>query len=220
LDNGIFYEFVPFNDENFDEDRDIRPQAKTFTIGEVEENTEYAVLISTCAGAWRYLIGDVIKFTSKEKCEILITGRTKHFISVCGEHLSIENMNAAISHVAAKLKIDIREFTVAGIPYNTMFAHQWYIGTEDRIEPEKIKIELDQKLKELNRDYNTRRGLSLQEVFVEVIPSEIFYKYHKLTGKEGGQNKFPRVISGEKLHSWQKFIEKEKVHYHKETITY
>jgi hypothetical protein len=220
LDNGVFFEFVPFTEENFDEDRDIKPGAKTLTIGEVEENVEYAVLISTCSGAWRYLIGDVVKFTSKEQCEILITGRTKHFLSVCGEHLSIENLNAAISYVAGKLKIDIREFTVAGIPHNTLFAHQWFIGTEDRIDAELLKQELDQKLKELNRDYNTRRGLSLQEVFVEVVPSEIFYKYHKLIGKEGGQNKFPRVISGEKLENWQLFIEKEKVHYHKETITY
>ncbi len=76
-------------------------------------------LLSTCAGAWRYLIGDVIKFVSLEESEIMITGRTKHFLSLCGEHLSVDNMNKAIELVSDELNIDIKEFTVAGVPYES-----------------------------------------------------------------------------------------------------
>ena len=89
---------------------------KRLLIDEVEEGKEYAILLSTCAGAWRYLIGDVIKFTSLEECEIVITGRTKHFLSLCGEHLSVDNMNKAIELVANDFNINIPEFAVAGIP--------------------------------------------------------------------------------------------------------
>ena len=87
LNNGSFYEFIPFPDENFDEDGNMLENPKTLMIDEVEENVEYALLISTCSGAWRYLIGDTIKFVSKADSEIVITGRTKHFLSLCGEHL-------------------------------------------------------------------------------------------------------------------------------------
>src|SRR5690606_21417205 len=125
--NGIFYEFVPFEEKNFNSAGEIRQDAETLLIDEVEEGKEYALLLSTCAGAWRYLIGDVIRFTSTEECEIVITGRTKHFLSLCGEHLSVDNMNKAIEIVADELNINVREFTVSGIPHNSLFAHQWYI---------------------------------------------------------------------------------------------
>src|SRR5690606_30169170 len=112
-----------------------------------------AMLISTCAGAWRYLIGDVIKFTSKNEHEIVITGRTKHFLSLCGEHLSVDNMNKAVELVAEELDIVIKEFTVAGIPHQSLFAHQWYIGVDEPVDPGQFKALLDARLKELNDDY-------------------------------------------------------------------
>src|SRR5690606_20231362 len=124
--NGIFYEFVPFEEKNFNSQGEILPDAETLLIDEVEEGKEYAILLSTCAGAWRYLIGDVIRFTSVEESEIVITGRTKHFLSLCGEHLSVDNMTRAIGMVADELNISVREFTVAGIPHDSLFAHQWY----------------------------------------------------------------------------------------------
>ncbi len=86
----------------------------------IEEGKEYALLLSSCAGAWRYLIGDVIKFVSIEESEIIITGRTKHFLSLCGEHLSVDNMNKAIELVSNELNINIPEFAVAGIPHQTL----------------------------------------------------------------------------------------------------
>ena len=205
--NGIFYEFVPFEDKNFDSNGEVRPDAETLLIDEVEEGKEYALLLSTCAGAWRYIIGDVIKFTSLEESEIVITGRTKHFLSLCGEHLSVDNMNKAIELVANDLNIAIQEFTVAGIPHQSLFAHHWFIGTDDRVDPKVVKDKLDQHLKILNDDYAVERSAALKEVFVDVLPVNTFYSWMKSKGKVGGQNKFPRVMKKAQLDEWQSFLQ-------------
>ena len=120
----IFFEFVPFDDENFDHNGDLTDKAVPLLINQVEQGKDYALLISTSAGTWRYLIGDTIRFTDTAKCEIVITGRTKHFLSLVGEHLSVENMNKAIQLASEKFNISIPEFTVAGLPYNNFFCHQ------------------------------------------------------------------------------------------------
>jgi hypothetical protein len=209
LNNGIFHEFVPFTDANFDEDGNIRDTAETLKIDEVEEGKDYAILISTCAGAWRYLIGDVIRFVSKEESEIIITGRTKHYLSLCGEHLSVDNMNKAIELASEELNVNVREFTVLGVPHDNLFGHHWYIGTSDEVSPEAFKKALDIHLKELNDDYAVERNHALKEVKVTLLPSSLFYDWMKEQGKEGGQNKFPRVLKGEKSSLWQDFL-KEK----------
>jgi len=206
LDNGIFMEFVPFNDENFDMDNNIKSTAKAFTIKEVKEGEEYALLISSCAGAWRYLLGDTIRFTSVERCEIIITGRTKHFLSLCGEHLSQDNMNRAIQMLEDEYNIEVREFTVAGITHDSMFAHKWYIGTDNQIDPVIVKTKIDEYLKILNDDYRVERIAAIRDVFAEVLPCEVFYNWMKLKGKEGAQNKFPRVLKNEKLTDWEEFL--------------
>ena len=156
LDNGIFFEFVPFNNENFDEDGDIKPNAKIFMIDGVQENIDYAILISTVAGTWRYLIGDTLKFTNKKEAEIIITGRTKHYISMCGEHLSVDNMNTAIKHICQDLNINIKEFAVAGIPYGKLFAHEWFIGCDDVVDKKLVKEKIDFYLSKYNDDYKTK----------------------------------------------------------------
>lgn len=207
LNNGIFYEFVPFEEKNFDASGEIKPDAETVLIDEVEEGREYALLLSTCAGAWRYLIGDVIKFVSLEESEIVITGRTKHFLSLCGEHLSVDNMNKAVELVGDELNIAIREFTVAGIPHDSLFAHHWYIGTDDVVEPDTVRDKLDECLKKLNDDYAVERSAALRDVFVEVLPTKAFYDWMELKGKVGGQNKFPRVMKKTQLEDWEKFLE-------------
>jgi hypothetical protein len=205
--NGIFYEFVPFEDRNFDNNGEIKPDAETFTIDEVEEGKEYALLLSTCAGAWRYLIGDVIKFTSLEEGEIVITGRTKHFLSLCGEHLSVDNMNKAIELVANDLNIAIPEFTVAGIPHESLFAHHWYIGTDDKADAKVVKEKLDQHLKILNDDYAVERSAALKDVFVDVLPVDTFYNWMESKGKVGGQHKFPRVMKRAQHEEWRTFLQ-------------
>ncbi|MFH1120080.1 MAG: GH3 auxin-responsive promoter family protein [Bacteroidota bacterium] len=209
LDNGLFYEFVPFNEENFDTDGEIRQNATSCTIDCVEEGKEYALLLSSCAGAWRYLIGDTIKFTSKALSEIVITGRTKHFLNLCGEHLSQENMNRAIQLLEEQLNIPVPEFTVAGIEHDSMFAHKWYLGTTKdpaTIDLQAIRERIDQNLKDLNDDYRVERIAAIREVIIEVLPLHLFYDYMKLRGKEGGQNKFPRVIKNEKLAHWEAYL--------------
>jgi hypothetical protein len=164
-------------------------------------------LLSTCAGAWRYLIGDVIRFTSVEESEIVITGRTKHFLSLCGEHLSVDNMNKAIECVANELNIDIKEFTVAGIPHGSLFAHHWFIGTDNKIDGRLLKERLDHFLKELNDDYAVERSAALRDVYVDVVPTRKFYAWMESKGKVGGQNKFPRVLKSAQLEDWQNFIQ-------------
>ncbi len=206
LNNGIFYEFVPFEDENFDANGDIKPDVKTLLIDEVEEGKEYALLLSTCAGAWRYLIGDVIKFISLEDSEIVITGRTKHFLSLCGEHLSVENMNKAVELVSNEMNIVIQEFTVAGIPHDSLFAHHWYIGTDDKIDIKILREKLDNHLKVLNDDYAVERSAALKDVYVDVLPIKTFYDWMEHKGKVGGQNKFPRVMKRVQLEEWQAFL--------------
>src|SRR5215472_2893363 len=113
----LFLEFVPFDNKNFDQDGNLVANPETLMIHEVEEGRDYAILLSTSAGAWRYLIGDTVRFTDKERCEIIITGRTRHYLSLVGEHLSVDNMNRAIQLVSEELNISIPEFTVAGVPH-------------------------------------------------------------------------------------------------------
>ncbi|HCW09326.1 MAG TPA: GH3 auxin-responsive promoter [Cytophagales bacterium] len=206
LNNGLFYEFVPFEDKNFLPSGDIKPDAETLLIDQVEEGKEYALLLSTCAGAWRYIIGDVIKFTSVEESEIVITGRTKHFLSLCGEHLSVDNMNKAIEMVSDELNISIPEFTVAGIPHDNLFAHHWYVGTNDKVDAKVLRDKIDNHLKELNDDYAVERSAALKEVVVQVLPLKKFHDYLGAKGKVGGQNKFPRVMKNAQLEEWLDFI--------------
>ncbi len=206
LNNGIFYEFIPFNEHNFDSSGKLRENHEALMIDQVAEGVEYALLISTCAGAWRYIIGDVIRFVSKEDSEIIITGRTKHFLSLCGEHLSVDNMTKAVSIVSDQLNILIKEFTVAGNAYESLFAHHWYIGTDDEVDAKKLKERIDQVLKELNDDYKVERSAALKEIFVDIVPTKYFYRWLKKQGKEGGQTKFPRVIKDRQLESWNEFL--------------
>jgi hypothetical protein len=209
LDNGIFFEFVPFTEKNFDAEGTIVETPETYHIGQVQENVEYALLLTTCAGAWRYLIGDVIKFTSLDRYEIIITGRTKHFLSLCGEHLSQDNMNRAIELVSGELNIHIKEFTVAGINYETLFAHHWFIGTDDKVDTFLLRTRIDETLKILNDDYRIERTAALKEVIVDVLPSHIFYDYMESQGKIGGAFKFPRVMKSAKLKDWENYLEEK-----------
>ncbi|MBI2270090.1 MAG: GH3 auxin-responsive promoter family protein [Bacteroidetes bacterium] len=206
MNNGIFYEFVPFTDDNFDADGTMKPNPVALHVGQVQEDVEYAILLSTCAGAWRYLIGDTIKFTSLEHYEIKITGRTKHFLSLCGEQLSQDNMNQAIKIVSDELNIDIKEFSVAGINFESLFAHRWYIGTDEKVDANELKKKIDEQLKVLNDDYRVERIAALKEIFVEVLPANVFYDWMRKIGKEGGQNKFPRVLKKEKLIDWENYL--------------
>jgi hypothetical protein len=211
LNNNIFFEFVPFDDENFDSDGNMLPEPTAYMIHEIEENRDYAILISTNAGAWRYAIGDTIRLIDKEKSEIIITGRTKHFLSLVGEHLSVDNMNKAIEMASEELNVFIPEFTVAGVPHGNFFAHQWYIATDDQVDAETLCNLIDEKLKLLNDDYEVERKHALRDVKVDVLPEQVFMDFMRAKGKIGGQHKFPRVLKGKMLEEWQLFLKKQVV---------
>ncbi len=207
LNEGIFFEFVPFNEENFDEEGNIRPEAKAYMVHEVVENINYAIVISTSAGAWRYLLGDVVCFTDTIENEMIVTGRTRLFLSLCGEHLSTENMNKAIQTVSQKLGLNIKEFTVTGFKYKNLFAHKWYIGIErDYADNEEIRRIIDETLCLVNDDYAVERTSALKEIFVETLPNKTFIEYMRFQGKEGAMNKFPRVLKNHMLEDWEQFL--------------
>ncbi|MCI5058016.1 MAG: GH3 auxin-responsive promoter family protein [Flavobacteriales bacterium] len=207
LNNGIFYEFVPFNDENFDGNGELKENAKALTISQVEKGKEYAILMSTVSGLWRYLIGDTVKFTNVEKAQILITGRTKSFLSMCGEHLSVDNMNMAISQTAQDFGVVCKEYTVIGKSQGRAFSHHWYLGLDNtKINKQSFLEKLDEKLKALNDDYATERDHVLKDLTIELLPVSTFNNWMKAKNKMGGQHKFPRVLKGNLIAEWEDFV--------------
>ena len=207
LNNNIFFEFVPFDDNNFDSEGNMKENPEAKMIHEVEEDKEYALLMSTNAGAWRYQLGDTIRFVDSKRCEVAITGRTKQFLSLVGEHLSVDNMNKAIQMVSEEMNISIPEYTVAGIPHGNFFAHKWYVACNDNCDAETVRKKIDQHLRVLNDDYAVERDSALKEVFLEKLPEEKFLKFMELKGKLGSQHKFPRVMKGKMGEEWNKFLE-------------
>ncbi len=207
----IFMEFIPFNTENFDANGNVVAKPKVLMIHEVEEGKDYALVISTNAGAWRYLIGDTIRFTDKEKCEIIITGRTKHFLNVVGEHLSVDNMNKAIEVAAQELNIGISEFTVAAEPNGSLFSHHWYVASNDHVNSEALMASIDRHLKEINDDYAVERKTALKKVYLDVLSEDQFLQFMQSVKKVGGQHKFPRVLKGKMLDDWKAFVETQLV---------
>ena len=115
-------------------------------------------------------------------------------------------MNKAIQSASEHFNIEIQEFTVAGIPYHNLFAHQWFIGSNAEIDEITLKDFIDTKLKELNDDYQVERTAALKDIFVKVLPTQVFLDWMKNNGKFGGQNKFARVMKGDNLISWQNYL--------------
>ncbi|WP_372746793.1 GH3 auxin-responsive promoter family protein [Lutibacter sp.] len=191
LDYGIFYEFIPmdaFNDEN----------SVAIPLSKVQLNVNYAIVITTNGGLWRYLIGDTVKFTCLEPYRIRITGRTKHFINVFGEELIIENAENALKQACVKTGAEVSEFTVAPIfmTENKTGGHEWLI--EFKRLPKNINYFtelLDNALKANNSDYEAKRynNLTLAMPKINIARNELFYDWLKKQGKLGGQHKIPRL---------------------------
>ena len=206
LNNGIFHEFIPFNEQNFDADGQLKGNPKTFAVHEVEEGVEYALVMSTCGGTWRYVIGDTVRFTDAVRKEIIITGRTKHFLSVTGEHLSVDNMNQGIRHASETMDVDVKEFVVAAVKTPKGFIHRWYVGSDSVVNAAAFVELLDSHLCAINDDYATERKAVLGDPQLEIIPSQLFYEFLKSKGKIGGQAKFPRVMKTEQFTEWEHFV--------------
>ena len=191
LDYGIFYEFIPMDSYGKEEQRAI-------PIWEVRTGINYAMVISTNAGLWRYKIGDTVRFTSLDPYRIRITGRTKHHINAFGEDLIIENAEEALEQVCKKTGSEIKDYTAAPIFMNgtEKGSHEWII--EFRRAPENLNyfIELmDNALKSLNSDYEAKRynNITLKMPRVHMAREDLFYDWLKSKNKLGGQHKIPRL---------------------------
>jgi hypothetical protein len=207
LGNGIFYEFIPFNRGFFDENGNLKNKNVAFNLSQVEPGVDYAMVITTNAGLWRYMIGDLVQFTDVENYEIKITGRIKQFLSLVGEHLSLDNINEAINHAGKVLNIEIDEFCI--IADNENCSHNWYIGTKSNVDELEIMKVIDEKLKLLNDDYKTCRAHNLKNPTIKILSTTLFYAFLERNGKTGSQNKFPRVLSQEQSKNWLNFIKKK-----------
>jgi hypothetical protein len=203
LENGIYFEFIPFNGEYFNSEGEVKPGIRPLGIADVKTDQEYALVISTCSGAWRYMLGDTIRFTDLERHEILITGRTKHFMNVAGSQMTIEHMNNAIGMLEESLNVTIQEFTMTAIPHEGHFAHKWYLGTDDALDPEVARQQMDEYLQEINKNYKRARTKALKDIFVEVVTPDCFYNWLERTKKKGGQIKMPRVLKDEQWTEWE-----------------
>jgi hypothetical protein len=191
LDYGIYYEFLPIDEFEAE-------SPKAIPLSEVELNRNYALIITTNAGLWRYKIGDTIKFTSLNPYRIRITGRTKNFINIAGEELIIDNAEKALSIAMEKCKVTINEYTAGPLFYenSNKAAHEWVI--EFKKLPEDIDFfasTLDNALKSLNSDYEAKRyhDMVLSPLVIQQAPEGSFYKWLKMKGKLGGQHKVPRL---------------------------
>lgn len=196
LDYGIFYEFLPM--ENFGQEN-----PETLSLHQVELNKNYALVISTNGGLWRYTIGDTIKFTSLSPYRIQITGRTKHFINAFGEEVIVDNAEKALTKACNETGASIRDYTACPIYFqgNDAGGHEWIIEFEQppRNTEQFIDI-LDNTLREINSDYDAKRfrDMALRRPTVHVAPEGTFYNWLKLKGKLGGQHKVPRLANERK----------------------
>ncbi|MEJ8757591.1 GH3 auxin-responsive promoter family protein [Pontibacter sp. H259] len=191
LDYGVYYEFIPM--DQFEEEN-----PKTLTLDQVELGKNYAIVISTNAGLWRYKIGDTIRFTNLSPYRIKISGRTKHFINAFGEEVIVENAEAAITKACDVTGAIITNFTAAPIYMESgkRGGHEWLIEFEKV--PNNLKkfiYVLDETLREVNSDYDAKRqnNIALQEPIVHVAPQGTFMNWLSAKGKLGGQNKIPRL---------------------------
>ena len=191
LDYGIFYEFIPMETYN-------TPEEKIIPLSAVEKGKNYALVITTNAGLWRYKVGDTVRFTSVNPYRIRVTGRTKHHINAFGEELIIENAEQALKKAAAITNSEIVDYTAAPIFMDgkTKGAHEWII--EFKVKPTNTQIfnqVLDKSLMEINSDYEAKRfnNITLNAPKIHIAREKLFYDWLKAKNKLGGQHKVPRL---------------------------
>ncbi|WP_172918191.1 GH3 auxin-responsive promoter family protein [Capnocytophaga canis] len=205
LDYGVFYEFIPMDTFGTN-------QQKVIPLSEVELGKNYAMVITTNAGLWRYIIGDTIRFTSVSPYRIKITGRTKHFINVFGEELIIENTEKGLKKACELTNSHVKDYTVAPIFMKDKLkgGHEWIIEFDkEPLNIEKFTEILDEELKKVNSDYEAKRynNMTLNMPTVHVARQNLFHDWLKNKGKLGGQNKVPRLSnSREHLEELLKFM--------------
>lgn len=206
---GIYFEFVPFEERYIDDEGQITADAPALTLAEVKEHTDYALIISTVAGAWRYMIGDTVRFTSKANAEIIISGRTKHFLNVVGSQLSVLKLNEAIQQLKERFQLKIPEFTVAAVRPENDYFHHWYLGVEGQANEDELAQALDEFLQEQNKNYRVARAKALKGVKATIVSPDTFHRWSEKNKKKGGQVKVARVMKEEAFQEWQAFAEQD-----------
>lgn len=196
LDNGIYYEFLPTSEWGKDE-------PKAIPLSAVEIGQNYAIVISTNSGLWRYMPGDTMKFTSTSPYKIKITGRTKHFINAFGEEVMIENTDKALAMTCREMVASVQEYTVAPIYIkgDDKGGHEWLIEFDNPPKDlEAFSRLLDKNLQAVNSDYEAKRykDMALDCLTIHSLPSGTFHSWLKGKGKYGGQNKVPRLANHRK----------------------
>lgn len=205
-DNGIFYEFVPFSPDYIDDSGLVKPGVPVCSLADASENVEYVLLITTVSGAWRYMIGDTVTVTDRERAEIRITGRTKQFLNVTGSQLSVNQMNDGLRVIEQEYDVVIKEFIVAAVHRGDDYIHKWFLSCDKCPDPGKVAESLDRTLQENNKNYKVARSRALKGVEVELIPEEVFYQWSEQTKKKGGQVKIPRVMKEEDFLEFASFV--------------
>ncbi len=193
LENGVFYEFMPTEEYGKDD-----PQ--TIGLKDIEIGKNYAVVISTNGGLWRYLIGDTIQFTSKDPYKVKVSGRLKHFINAFGEELIVDNSDKAISIACLKTGAVVNDYSAAPVYFSdeSNGAHEWLIEFEKApADMNRFVFELDDALKSVNGDYEAKRSkdIALRMPVVHAIQKGVFNAWLKSKGKLGGQHKVPRLCN-------------------------
>jgi len=196
LDYGIFYEFIPM--DNYGNE-----QEKVIPLSEVEVGKNYAMVITTNAGLWRYKIGDTVRFTSTLPYRIKVSGRTKHFINAFGEELIIENAENALKKASQLLDVEIADYTAAPIFMHgkEKGAHEWMIEFNKLPKnPSEFANVLDQELQNLNSDYEAKRknNMTLNVLKLNIARKGLFYDWLEENDKLGGQHKIPRLANNRK----------------------
>lgn len=197
LDYGIYYEFIPFEDLEKENKRII-------PLSDVELGKNYAMVISTNGGLWRYMIGDTVCFSEKTPYRFKITGRTKNYINLCGEEIIVDNVDKALSIACNETEAQILEYTGAPLQdkVNDINRHEWIIEFETEPNDMKKFISVfDKALQEVNSDYEAKRykDLVLKKPIIHIAKKDLFYNWLKYNGKLGGQHKVPRLSNDRKF---------------------
>ena len=197
LDNGVFYEFLPMEEWQKEQPRAIPLEA-------VELGKNYAIVISTNSGLWRYVPGDTVTFTSTAPYKIKITGRTRQFVNAFGEEVMVENTDRALAETCRATGVSVLEYTVAPIYFNgnQKGGHEWLVEFDKMpADLPAFRRQLDLNLQQINSDYEAKRyrNMALQPLQLRPMPSGTFYDWLKMKGKYGGQNKVPRLSNERKF---------------------